>query len=103
MTCDECNFYQPVSHNDVLCLASQRIRRVSASATARSSMHRAQREHQTLAVFPVVSENDWCGEFVEWPARSAQRATHEANAAFDAAAHEDATRGPVWRPTRGDA
>ncbi|WP_442511621.1 hypothetical protein SH528x_003303 [Novipirellula sp. SH528] len=93
MTCDECNFYQPVS--TTMCLPrSQRFGecRRKPPRVVDAPSHR---EHQTLAVFPVVSENDWCGEFVEWPAPLGQRATHVANAALDAAALEDATHGPL--------
>ena len=47
------------------------------------------------AVFPIVIACDWCGEFAPRRNTPAVRRDIEANAAFDAAAHDDATGGPV--------
>ncbi|MCA9214267.1 MAG: hypothetical protein KDB27_14445 [Planctomycetales bacterium] len=93
MPCSECNFFQPVTAP--VCLPrSQRFGecRRHPPKNVGTPLHR---ENQTHAVFPIVSEDDWCGEFVEWPAPLGERATNQANAAFAAAAHDDATRGPV--------
>ena len=93
MPCSECNFFQPVT--TPVCLPrSQRFGecRRHPPKNVGAPLHR---ENQTHAVFPIVSEDDWCGEFVEWPAPLGERATDQANTAFDAAAHDDATRGPV--------
>lgn len=93
MPCSECNFFQPVT--TPVCLP--RIQRFGECRrhppkNVNAPIHR---ENQTQAMFPVVHEDDWCGEFVEWPAPLGERATRQANAAFNAAAHDDATGGPV--------
>ncbi|WP_068258924.1 hypothetical protein [Rubripirellula obstinata] len=52
------------------------------------------------AEFPIVIACDWCGEFA--PRRNTPAHAHaiEANAAFDAAAREDATDAAVCGHTR---
>lgn len=47
------------------------------------------------ALYPIVIACDWCGEFRPRAARVGQCREDDANSAFDAAAHDDATRGPV--------
>ncbi|XZE56681.1 hypothetical protein SH139x_002806 [Planctomycetaceae bacterium SH139] len=93
MNCSECNFYQAIRSTSCLPLSQRfgecRLHPPRVVATSNP------REHKTLAAFPIVSEHDWCGEFVAWPAPLGERATNQANAAFDAAAHDDAPRGPL--------
>jgi len=48
-----------------------------------------------LAVFPLVDNTDWCGEFASRTERERQSRNDEANAAFDSAARDDATHDPV--------
>ena len=93
MNCTDCNFYQPIR-------TAVRLPVNGHFGECRRSPPRvvdapSSRHAQTLAVFPVVSETDWCGEFVSWPAPLGSRAEDEANAAFDAATDDDATDGVV--------
>ena len=55
-----------------------------------------QRDAQVnYAVFPIVIACDRCGEFSPRRPTLPRSCEDEANAAFDAAVHDDATRGPV--------
>ncbi|XZE55788.1 hypothetical protein SH139x_001814 [Planctomycetaceae bacterium SH139] len=47
------------------------------------------------AEFPIVIACDWCGEFAPRGGMPAHARDIEANAAFDAASHEDATNAAV--------
>ena len=49
------------------------------------------RFHADFAIFPVVLENDWCGEFGPRVAQVAVSLVDQANTAFDTASQEDAT------------
>ena len=67
MPCSECNFFQPVTAP--VCLPrSQRFGecRRHPPKNVGAPLHR---ENQTHAVFPIVSEDDWCGEFVSTPGK----------------------------------
>ncbi len=89
MPCSECNFYQPVTAP--VCLPrSQRFGecRRHPPKNVGTPLHR---ENQTHAVFPIVSEDDWCGEFVEWPAPLGQERDDEANTKLQLESPQDAT------------
>lgn len=93
MPCADCNFYQPIQSQ--MYLPANRpfgeCRRVAPSVIGTPDS----RDRQTLAMFPVVNDSDWCGEFVPWPAPLGQRAEDECNAAFDAASQQDASGAAV--------
>ena len=92
ISCQNCNFFLPNQWSRRDSVADGECRRHPPVA---SSLRGGQRQ---LAKFPSVADDDWCGEFVEWPAPLGQCREDDANAAFDAAAHDDATRGPVAAP-----
>jgi hypothetical protein len=89
MSCLECNFYQPVAA--LVCLPRNERFGECRRHPPKSVGAPLHREDRTRAMFPIVSEDDWCGEFVEWPSHLGQGATNRAHAAFDAASHHDAT------------
>lgn len=66
MNCSECNFFQPVAGLTCVPL-NQRFGecRRHPPKNVGTPLHR---KDQTRAMFPVVREDDWCGEFVQWPA-----------------------------------
>lgn len=93
MSCSRCNFYQPVPTSTAL-PRSQRsgeCRRHPPKVVSKTF----RRDASTQSAFPIVSENGWCGEFAERSVPLGECASHTVNAEFDAAAHDDATRGPV--------
>jgi hypothetical protein len=95
MLCSECKFYQPLEtwqrpHLPV----NERFGECRRNPPV-TSCKPEDRDHQYQALFPTVRTNDWCGDFAPRMPRAGQRCEDEANSAFDAAAHDDATRGPV--------
>ncbi|WP_145171203.1 hypothetical protein [Rubripirellula lacrimiformis] len=93
--CSRCRFFRPV-HSAFQESAGGECRR-HPPATPKNSQRRARPD---IAIFPAVMETDWCGEFVPRRDTSAHRRNIEANAAFDAAAREDATDAAACGLTR---
>ncbi|KAA1258306.1 hypothetical protein LF1_08220 [Rubripirellula obstinata] len=93
MSCSRCNFYQPVPTSTALPRNQPfgECRRHPPEVVSKPF----RRDASTQSAFPIVSENGWCGEFAERSAPLGDRATRTVNRKFDAAAHDDATRGPV--------
>jgi hypothetical protein len=50
-------------------------------------------------LFPTVRTKDWCGEFIPHADRVRDCCRDDANAALDAASHDDATDADVTRLT----
>lgn len=98
MVCNDCIFFQPVrvpmSRPEDNYLGECR-RHPPRNAKSRNGRHVFD-----LALFPLVDNTDWCGEFASRTERERQRRNDKANAAFDSAAHDDATRDPVAARTR---
>lgn len=89
ISCQDCNFFLPNqwSRRDAIADGECRCHPPVVTPT-----RGGQRQ---LAKFPSVSTDDWCGEFVKWPAPLGQGREEEANRPVDATSHDDATRGPV--------
>lgn len=76
--CDECRYFEPTfNHQRRLTDRGECRRRPPAMVGVTSETFIADGH------FPIIHDSDWCGEFA--PERDA-----DANAAFDAAAREDA-------------
>ena len=88
--CDECRYFEPTFNHQGRLTDRGECRRRPPAMVGLSSEAFIADGH-----FPLVNDNDWCGEF-------ASKGDAEANAAFDAAAHEDATDAAVCGHT-GDA
>lgn len=84
-SCQDCNFFTPNQWSNRDAVADGECRRHPPVASLTRDGKRQ------FAKFPSVANEDWCGEFVEWPAPLGERATNQANAAFDAASQQDAT------------
>ena len=89
--CSSCRFFERRTFRTRATIGGGECRRRPPSVSTRLQGD----ECSEFGVFPGVMENDWCGEFAPQTATMPPRREDQANAAFDAASHEDATDADV--------
>ena len=94
-SCWDCRFFEPPIGVDRDQPPAEECQRGECTRLPPVIDHGNRNADVNYAVFPIVIACDWCGEFRPRAARVGQRCEGEANAAFDAAADDDATHGPV--------
>jgi hypothetical protein len=94
-SCWDCRFFEPPIGVDRDQPPAEECQRGECTRLPPVIDHGNRNADVNYAVFPIVIACDRCGEFS--PRRPTLPRCREdyANAAFDAAAHDDATRGPV--------
>ncbi len=93
-TCWDCRFYEPHLEVDRDQPSPHEGLEGDCQRYPPVTDHGRRDSRVNYADFPIVMESSWCGEFVPRAATLPQYRDEEANAAFDAARHEDATVGP---------
>lgn len=89
--CSSCRFFERRTFTTRITIGGRECRRRPPVPPFNSQ----DQDYPDFGVFPSVMEDDWCGEFAPRRNTPAHRRDIEANAAFDAASHEDATDAAV--------
>jgi hypothetical protein len=83
--CSSCHFYRVLTQSTNHSLGTGECRRRPPISPPGSD----NRFHPDVAIFPMVLETDWCGEFTTCTDALPSCCVDQANAAFDAASQHD--------------